>query len=132
VAIRLDTPNEALVRLAGHPAPILLGRPPRPICPPIGLPLGIAADTVWEPVRVPLDPDWALLLYTDGLIEGHTGVGTDRLEVDGLCGLLDEPAARQVPLAALPAWLVGRAEQANGGPLADDVAMLLISRGGGR
>jgi hypothetical protein len=37
-----------------------------------------------------------------------------------------------VPLAALPAWLVGRADQGNGGPLADDVAMLLISRGGGR
>jgi hypothetical protein len=27
---------------------------------------------------------------------------------------------------------VGRAEHANGGPLADDVAMLLISCGGGR
>jgi hypothetical protein len=66
------------------------------------------------------------------LIEGHTGVGAKRLEVAGLRGLLDEPAARDVPLNALPAWLVGRAEQANGGPLADDVAMLLISRGGGR
>jgi hypothetical protein len=71
-------------------------------------------------------------MYTDGLIEGHTGIGTERLEVEGLCGLLDEPSAKGVPLAALPAWLVGRAEQANGGPLADDVAMLLISRGGGR
>jgi hypothetical protein len=36
-----------------------------------------------------------------------------------------------VPLPALPAWLVGQAELANGGPLADDVAMLLITRGGG-
>jgi hypothetical protein len=76
--------------------------------------------------------DWSLLMYTDGLIEGHTGAGNERLDVAGLCGLLDEPAARGVPLAALPAWLVGRAEQGNGGPLADDVAMLLISRGGGR
>jgi hypothetical protein len=37
-----------------------------------------------------------------------------------------------VPLAELPAWLVGRAEQLNGGPFADDVAMLLVSQGGGR
>jgi hypothetical protein len=37
-----------------------------------------------------------------------------------------------VALADLPAWLVGRAEDANGGPLSDDVAMLLISSGGGR
>jgi serine phosphatase RsbU (regulator of sigma subunit) len=76
--------------------------------------------------------DWSLLMYTDGLIEGHTGVGNERLDVGGLCDLLDQPDAKEVPLAALPAWLVGRAEQANGGPLADDVAMLLISRGGGR
>jgi len=52
--------------------------------------------------------------------------------VQGLCRLLDRPDARDVPLGALPAWLVGRAEQVNGGPLADDVAMLLISSGGGR
>jgi serine phosphatase RsbU (regulator of sigma subunit) len=76
--------------------------------------------------------DWSLLMYTDGLIEGRTGVGDERLDVAGLCALVDGPAARDVPLAELPAWLVGRAEQANGGPLADDVAMLLISRGGGR
>jgi hypothetical protein len=75
---------------------------------------------------------WSLLMYTDGLIEGHTGVGNERLDVSGLCDLLAEPAVRTVPLSALPAWLVGQAEQRNGGPLADDVAMLLISRGGGR
>jgi hypothetical protein len=76
--------------------------------------------------------DWSLLMYTDGLIEGHTGGGHDRLDVSGLCALLAEPGSAGLPLAALPAWLVGRAEQANGGPLPDDVAMLLISRGGGR
>ena len=78
------------------------------------------------------DDDWSLLMYTDGLIEGHTGAGPERLDVTGLCALLREPAAGTVPLGSLPAWLVGRADQANGGPLADDVAMLLISRGSGR
>ncbi|HWS39312.1 MAG TPA: transcriptional regulator, partial [Actinoplanes sp.] len=55
-----------------------------------------------------------------------------RLDVDGLCKLLDEPDARGRPLPELPEWLVARADRDNGGPLTDDVAMLLISRGGGR
>ena len=125
--------NTATVRLAGHPPPVLLaGGKPAPVTARTGIVLGVrpaptpATDVAFD------GADWSLLLYTDGLIEGHTGVGTERLDVEGLCALLDDPAARDVPLAALPAWLVGRAEHLNGGPLADDVAMLLISRGSGR
>ena len=125
--------NRATVRLAGHPPPILLaGGRAEPVTARTGIVLGVKpAPTPATDVEFSGD-DWSLLMYTDGLIEGHTGVGNERLDVSGLCGLLDDPAAKAVPLAALPAWLVGRAEQANGGPLADDVAMLLISRGGGR
>jgi serine phosphatase RsbU (regulator of sigma subunit) len=125
--------DRATVRLAGHPPPVLLaGGRAAPVQARTGIVLGVRpTPTPATDVELPPD-DWSLLMYTDGLIEGHTGVGNERLEVDGLCGLLDEPAGRGVPLPALPAWLVGRAEQANGGPLADDVAMLLISRGGGR
>jgi serine phosphatase RsbU (regulator of sigma subunit) len=125
--------NRATVRLAGHPPPILLadGRA-RPVAARTGIVLGVRpAPTPATDVEFTGD-DWSLLMYTDGLIEGHTGLGGERLDVTGLCALLGEPGAAAVPLAALPAWLVGRAEQANGGPLADDVAMLLISRGGGR
>jgi hypothetical protein len=71
-------------------------------------------------------------MYTDGLIEGRIGGGNERLDVPGLQTLVAEPSTRAVPLAELPSWLVGRAEEINGGPLADDVAMLLVSRGGGR
>ncbi|HEY0534600.1 MAG TPA: fused response regulator/phosphatase [Actinoplanes sp.] len=125
--------NRATVRLAGHPPPVLLaeGRAV-PVSARPGIVLGV------RPKPPPVTDfeftgeDWSLLMYTDGLIEGHTGVGAERMDVDGLCKLLGEPAAAGVSLAALPAWLVGRAEQANGGPLADDVAMLLISRGSGR
>ncbi|GAA0535272.1 SpoIIE family protein phosphatase [Paractinoplanes ferrugineus] len=130
----IDIPgNRATVRLAGHPPPVLLAADrAEPVAVKPGIVLGVrpkpAPVTVLE---LPPD-DWSMLMYTDGLIEGHIGKGNERLDVDGLCGLLDEPAGRGVPLPALPAWLVGRAEQANGGPLADDVAMLLISRGGGR
>jgi serine phosphatase RsbU (regulator of sigma subunit) len=132
LALDLDA-NRATVRLAGHPPPVLLaGGRADPLNARPGIVLGVRPrPTPATEVQLTGD-DWSLLMYTDGLIEGHTGAGPDRLEVSGLCALLAEPAARQVPLPALPAWLVGRAEHANGGPLADDVAMLLITRGGGR
>jgi serine phosphatase RsbU (regulator of sigma subunit) len=125
--------NRARVRLAGHPPPVVLaqGRA-APVNARTGIVLGVRpTPTPATDVEFPAD-DWSLLMYTDGLIEGHTGVGNERLDVDGLCRLLDEPDGRAMPLDELPAWLVGRAEQGNGGPLADDVAMLLIARGGGR
>ncbi|MFC3386801.1 PP2C family protein-serine/threonine phosphatase [Couchioplanes azureus] len=125
--------DRATVRLAGHPPPVLLcGGKAAAVPARTGIVLGVRpTPTPATDVEFSGD-DWSLLMYTDGLIEGHTGNGNERLDVEGLCGLLAQPAARDVPLAALPAWLVGRAEQGNGGPLADDVAMLLISRGGGR
>jgi serine phosphatase RsbU (regulator of sigma subunit) len=125
--------NRGTVRLAGHPPPVLLsGGEAAAVTARTGIVLGVKPSPTPTTEVEFHDGDWSLLLYTDGLIEGHTGVGNERLDVDGLCALIGEPAAREVPLAALPAWLVGRAEQGNGGPLADDVAMLLISRGGGR
>jgi serine phosphatase RsbU (regulator of sigma subunit) len=125
--------NRATVRLAGHPPPVLLaGGHAEPVTARTGIVLGVKPTPTPATDLEFAGDDWSLLMYTDGLIEGHSGVGNERLDVPGLCAVLDEPAAKSVPLAALPAWLVGRAEQANGGPLPDDVAMLLISRGGGR
>jgi len=133
-SVVFDLPgNRATVQLAGHPPPVLLsGGRAAPVEFRPGIVLGVRPKPAPVTVIELPDDDWSLLLYTDGLIEGHTGDGAERLDVEGLCRVLDEPSAATVPLAALPAWLVGRAEQANGGPLADDVAMLLISRGGGR
>ncbi|GLW33421.1 PP2C family protein-serine/threonine phosphatase [Actinoplanes regularis] len=125
--------NRATVRLAGHPPPIVLtGGRAAPVRARTGIVLGVRpTPTPATELEFPSD-DWSLLMYTDGLIEGRTGVGEERLDVNGLCALLAEPAAREVPLTELPGWLVDRADQDNGGPLTDDVAMLLISRGGGR
>jgi serine phosphatase RsbU (regulator of sigma subunit) len=132
IVLDLST-NRATVRLAGHPPPVLLvGGRSAPVAARGGIVLGVSPKPAPATDVELAGEDWSLLMYTDGLIEARTGPGNERLDVDGLCGLLDEPAGRTVPLAALPAWLVGRAEQANGGPLADDVAMLLISRGVGR
>src|SRR5690349_5322792 len=88
--------NKATVRLAGHPPPVLLsGGRARPVAAKPGIVLGVRPMPA-PPTELELTGgDWSLLLYTDGLIEGHTGVGTERLDVDGLCGLLDEPAARE-------------------------------------
>ncbi|WP_121162457.1 PP2C family protein-serine/threonine phosphatase [Micromonospora pisi] len=132
--VRLDlAANRATFRLAGHPPPLLLadGRAV-PVPATGGLVLGVRPR---PPVAFDLTfdtEDWSLLLYTDGLIEGRVGEGTDRLDVPGLGDLVTDPRAGVVPLAELPGWLVSRAEELNGGPLADDVAMLLVSRGGGR
>jgi serine phosphatase RsbU (regulator of sigma subunit) len=132
--VRLDLARPgATVRLAGHPPPLLLTRRgAAPIAAPQGVVLGVLPGP--RPAYdLEFDADgWALLMYTDGLIEGRVGQGDERLDVPGLCGLLAEPEAAQVPMADLPDWLVGRAEQLNGGPLADDVAMLLLAPGGGR
>jgi serine phosphatase RsbU (regulator of sigma subunit) len=129
---RIDlTANRATVRLAGHPSPLLLsGGRVAPVPAPNGLLLGVAPR---PPRAYELEfdsDDWSLLMYTDGLIEGRVGGGDERLDVTGLVDLVD--AANGVALADLPGWLVGRAEDANGGALADDVAMLLVSAGGGR
>jgi serine phosphatase RsbU (regulator of sigma subunit) len=116
---------EARVRLAGHPPPLILGRRPVPVAPPVGLPLGISATAGWDTVQVVLEPGWALLLHTDGLIEGR-GAGPDELLwTEGLIGVL--ASERDTDLDRLPERLVQRAQQLNGGALVDDVAILLLS-----
>jgi serine phosphatase RsbU (regulator of sigma subunit) len=132
--VRLDlAESRAVVRLAGHPPPLFIaGGKVAPVPAPTNRLLGV------RPAPRPshdldLDsPDWALFLYTDGLIEGHVGDGPARLDVPGLVGLVEEAIGGGVPLPELAAWLVGRAEELNGGPLADDVAVLLLTGGGRR
>ena len=116
---------EARVRLAGHPPPLVLGPSPQVVAPPVGLPLGISATASWTAAQVVLDPGWALLVHTDGLIEGR-GAGPDELLwTEGLRDML--AAERDTDLDRLPERLVERAQQLNGGALVDDVAILLLS-----
>ncbi|WP_199796489.1 PP2C family protein-serine/threonine phosphatase [Pseudonocardia dioxanivorans] len=120
-----DGAGGALVRLAGHPPPVLLGPPPRTDPPPVGLPLGIDPAATWQAAEMSLDAGWSLLLYTDGLIEGRGPVPDEPLWEEGLLRLLETHAS--TPLDELPGRLVELAEGFNGGPLADDVAILLLS-----
>ncbi|MGH3566212.1 MAG: PP2C family protein-serine/threonine phosphatase [Pseudonocardia sp.] len=117
--------HEVLVRLAGHPPPVSRWPCATTIMPHVGLPLGIADDAEWESVRRRLDPGWALLLYTDGLIEGRGRAPDELLWEEGLLEVLGEERATGAEL--LPLRLVERAQQINGGPLLDDVAILLLS-----
>jgi serine phosphatase RsbU (regulator of sigma subunit) len=115
--------NVAVVRLAGHPPPVALWSTTT-LTPPVGLPLGIGVGESWPAQPFALPPDWALLLYTDGLIEARDPKTGEFLWIEGLLGLLARE--RDASRAELPARLVEHAEDYNGGPLLDDVAILLL------
>jgi len=113
------------LRLAGHPPPLLItpdgiesmepakGEPP----------LGVVDDARWTAYEHTLPEQWSLLLYTDGLIEGRTGVGNARLGAEGLTAML---RGLDTDSPGLVATLVERAEELNGGPLLDDVAAFVV------
>jgi len=126
VTVHLGT-AEADIRLAGHPPPLLItGGQANAVPAHFGPVLGVFDNVERQASHLRLGPsDWSLLLYTDGLIEGRNGAG--RLDVTGLRALIASPQARSLNHAELPGWLAAQAEQANGGPLADDVAMLMLS-----
>jgi serine phosphatase RsbU (regulator of sigma subunit) len=117
--------REMVVRLAGHPPPALLRPRLQRLEPPVGVPLGVLPDAMWDELTVPLDPGWALLAYTDGLIEGRGPEPGEPLWEEGLHTMLQEE--QETDVEGLPARLVERAQELNGGPLADDVAILILS-----
>jgi serine phosphatase RsbU (regulator of sigma subunit) len=114
------------VRRAGHPAPLLAAG--EEIAPledgPGEPPLGVLDDVRWDARTHALPPRWSLLLYTDGLIEGRTGEGPQRLGEQGLAAMVRNELTRGED--ALVTALVERAEELNGGPLLDDVAALMV------
>jgi serine phosphatase RsbU (regulator of sigma subunit) len=116
---------------AGHPRPVLVepGSVSALSDAPSGPAVGIEGRP-WTVERVQLPPEWTLLLYTDGIIEGRTGDGSQRLGEEGLHELIGELVAeranwRERPRALLDD-LIAAAERLNGGALNDDVAMLLL------
>lgn len=130
--LRIDPERGSLtLRTAGHPAPLLIpadGTPPVPLSERVGgPPLGVVADAPWSPTQVELQPGWSVLLYTDGVIEGHRPDG-GRLGEEGLAGLVTEARSEHPDDPALAIRrVVERAEQLNDGPLRDDVALVLIA-----
>ena len=123
----------ATVRLAGHPPPLLL-RPEPTVWPDAKSepPLGVVPGQTWAAAVTELAGPWAVLLYTDGLIEGHRRQSDERLGVDGLTARLREDGLGgngwEAGLESTLAW----AEEEHGGPLADDVALMLLANGAGQ
>ncbi len=127
ITIRPDR-RAASARLAGHPPPVLL-RPEPAVWPDVvpGPPLGVLPGQSWPTAVAELPDPWAMLLYTDGLIEGHRRYGGERLGLDGLIDHLRAEGLGGVGWeAGLEATLTW-AEDENGGHLADDVALMLLA-----
>jgi serine phosphatase RsbU (regulator of sigma subunit) len=127
VAIPPDDSPITAVR-AGHPGMLLHGRDTVEwIEPPFGPALGLHAEH-WPEHEVQLPVEHGLLLLTDGLFEGHSGQGNQRLGEDGLIELGRSLAG--LPGPAFIDALIDAAEErarAHGG-LTDDIAVLRVER----
>jgi serine phosphatase RsbU (regulator of sigma subunit) len=128
--------RRATVYLAGHPAPILLAgtRAEEVDTTYRGHPLGLFDGTTWRPMPVELPESWALVLYTDGLIEGRVAGEVDRFGPERLvaklgqlhAGLGDADPGKMIDTA------IEDIELLNGGAFVDDLAVLLVARSPGR
>jgi serine phosphatase RsbU (regulator of sigma subunit) len=113
------------VRVAGHPPPVRLHPELGELPVEIGPPLGVLPEAKWPLITSTLPPGWAVMLYSDGLIEGWNGPArVERLWNNGLLDLL--AGHRDTALPDLPARLAEQVVALNGGPLGDDLAILLL------
>ena len=123
--------GHADVILAGHDAPLIVERgAARQVSAHPGIALGLlpgAAD--WHTTRVPLPPAASMLLHTDGLSEGHSGPGPQRLGTAGLMAVID--AAPHSRGQALIDHLTSTTRRLDAGRHLDDVAILLLEWGAG-
>jgi serine phosphatase RsbU (regulator of sigma subunit) len=116
------------IRMAGHLPPLLVGRggvaelPTRPAAP-----LGLSEVRDWPGIPIRLDGSWSILLYTDGLIEGRIGKGSERLGSEGLMDLIrDALGGPGQPGEELLDQVIDRVRELNGGDLDDDLAVLAL------
>jgi serine phosphatase RsbU (regulator of sigma subunit) len=116
------------IRMAGHLPPLLISKdgvaelPTRPAAP-----LGLSEVRDWPGIPIRLDGSWSILLYTDGLIEGRIGKGSERLGSEGLMDLIrDALGGPGQPGEELLDQVIDRVRELNGGDLDDDLAALAL------
>jgi len=116
------------IRMAGHLPPLLVSRggvaelPTRPAAP-----LGLSEVRDWPGIPIRIDGSWSILLYTDGLIEGRIGKGSERLGSEGLMDLIrDALGGPGQPGEELLDRVIDRVRELNGGDLDDDLAVLAL------
>lgn len=129
---------DGTIFLAGHPPPVLTDGDglrlieAEHVCPP----LGFVDPAAWTGNPVRFAGDWGVLLYTDGLVDGRIGAGSERLGSDRLVELLARRGAGDVATLAdgspLLDDLVAEIERLHGGDLTDDLAMVLVASQQGR
>lgn len=122
-----DTPSIACIR-AGHPGMLRQGAATVEwIEPPAGPALGLRADD-WPQSELELPVGQGLLLLTDGLFEGYSGTGNERLGEEGLLALARTHDG--LPGAAFVDALIdgaGQLAEPRGG-LTDDIAVVRVER----
>lgn len=125
--------RSGIIRLAGHPAPLLVTPDGiTELTAPISPPLGLNAARRWPGFDVALGDNWALLMYTDGLIEGRISQGPYRLDTEGLIDLVRDALGPppldpgQVSDGHLLRRLMEQVRRLNNGDLNDDIAMLAL------
>jgi serine phosphatase RsbU (regulator of sigma subunit) len=116
------------IRMAGHLPPLLVSQdgvaelPTRPAAP-----LGLSEVRDWPGIPIRLDGSWSILLYTDGLIEGRIGKGSERLGSEGLMDLIRYALGGPgQPGEELLDQVIDRVRELNGGDLDDDLAVLAL------
>jgi serine phosphatase RsbU (regulator of sigma subunit) len=121
------------VRMAGHLPPLLVNRDGVRELPTLSAPpLGLSDVRDWPGTQVRLDGSWSVLLFTDGLIEGRIGKGSERLGSEGLMELMrkvlgssSSPPADQVDERFLD-QVIDQVRELNGRDLDDDLAILAL------
>ncbi len=113
---------------AGHPGMLMHGNGDvQWVEPPAGPALGLGARE-WPVTQLDLPEGHGLLLLTDGLFEGHSGRGNERLGEDGLLELARSLAG--LPGRAFVDALIGEVEgraRTHGGHT-DDIAVVRVER----
>ncbi|MEV0149506.1 MULTISPECIES: fused response regulator/phosphatase [unclassified Nonomuraea] len=112
--------RHARMRVVGHPPPLLVRDGAVDVVDgtPSGPPLGIFTDAEWKVIDVPLGEEWAIMMYTDGLIEAAAGEDGLPLGVEGLVELVREHGS--IDLDRLVRHV---------GTPDDDLAMVLLRKG---
>ncbi len=121
--------RQVTIALAGHPPPLLVHHGNTSVVRvPHGPALGIdGAGASWPSSSLEVEPPWLLLCYTDGLVEGHDAPdSSSRFGIERLADTVVALAGEQMDPARLLDRLLAMVQTANGGQLADDVAIVCL------
>lgn len=119
------------ILLAGHPAPIIVnGGVTVAFAGKAGPPLGVVDQPNWPTNDVPLDEGWALVLYTDGLVENWEAADEgrhERLGPEGLLEVVRRAVGQGRSIERIVQETLARLQGTTSSALTDDVAIVALS-----